>query len=96
MEKFNMAPRFYKAAALAGIGLLGLSACGQTDPPSPNEFKNDIEYVELDDVRAANGEPVRCVMYGSESGWTQDSKAWFGFDCDFEGTAIFPDEVIGG
>ncbi len=96
MEKFNKVPRLYKAAALTGIGILGLSACGQTDPPTPAEIENNIEYFTLSGVIAANGEPVRCAMYGSESEGTQDSKSWFGFACDFEGTATFPGEVVGG
>ncbi len=96
MEKFNRAPRFYKVAALAGLGIMGLSACGQTDPPTPSEIASNIDYFTLNDVIAANGEPVRCVEYGSESEGTQDSKSWFGFACDFEGTATFPGEVIGG
>ena len=95
MEKFK-APRFYKAAALTGLGIMGLSACGQTDPPTPNEFNDDVEFVVLEGVLAANGEPVRCAMYGSETSGISDSKSWFGFDCDFEGTATFPGEVVGG
>jgi hypothetical protein len=95
MEKL-LPKKIVRGTILAGIGVLGLSVCGQTDPPTPNEFNDDVEYIVLEGVVAANGEPVRCAMYGSETSGISDSKSWFGFDCDFEGTATFPGEVVGG
>jgi type IV pilus biogenesis protein CpaD/CtpE len=86
---------FARGALLAGtIGMAALlSGCGQTSPPTGEQVSNDVQYFELDDVVAANGEPVRCAMYGSQSENTNNSKSWFGFSCDFEGTAQFPDEA---
>lgn len=89
MEKIHF-NRLLKGALIAGIGMLGLSACGQTDPPTPKEFNDGIEFITLDGVYTPEGQPVRCVMYGAESSITEDSKSWFGFDCDFEGVATFP------
>lgn len=85
--------RKWAIAAGIGVSAVFVAACGQTDPPTENEFNEGVELITLDGVRAANGEPVRCVMYGAESEGTNNSKSWFGFDCDFEGTAVFPDEV---
>jgi hypothetical protein len=76
-----------------GVGSLLLASCGQTSPPSPEQVSDDVEYFELENVKAANGEPVRCVQYGSGTTGLSDSKSWFGFSCDFQGTAQFPDEI---
>lgn len=83
-----------KAAVLAGALVLAgvLAGCGQTDPPTVEEFNDETQTFILDGATAANGEPVRCVMYGSETVALSDSKSWFGFDCDWEGTAVFDDE----
>ncbi len=70
------------------------AACGQTDPPTPEQVKEGMQYFEYNDVKAANGEPLRCVLYGSESSMSNDSKSWFGLSCDFAGTAYFPGEPM--
>jgi len=80
------------AVLLAGIGMIGLAACGQYDPPSTAQVKDKIQYFELDGVTDGTGEPVHCVMYGDGTQGTQDSKSWFAFSCDFSGTAQFPGE----
>ena len=94
MEKYTM-PKRIGAALACALGLSVISACGQTDPPTPSEIESNIEYFTLTGVIAADGGPVRCAMYGSESEGSQDSKSWFGFVCDFEGTATFPNESQG-
>lgn len=91
MEKFTKPQRIITAFGLA-LGLSALSACGQTDPPSRSEIEDNISYFILTGVTAADGGPVRCAVYGSETTFTEDSKSWFGFACDFEGTATFPSE----
>ncbi len=70
-------------------GTLALVACSQqSDPPTPNQFNNDAEIFILKGFTAANGEPVRCVMYGTDG----YQRSWFDVECDFEGTAYFPGE----
>lgn len=94
MERLQNSNIVRAAFLAAGIGAAALlSGCGQTTPPTGEQVSNDIQYFELDDVVAANGEPVRCAMYGSQSEGTSQSKSWFGFACDFEGTAQFPSEA---
>ncbi|MCA9332626.1 hypothetical protein KDA00_02015 [Candidatus Saccharibacteria bacterium] len=97
MEKLYLESRNILRATLVAVGLgataLLASGCGQTTPPSPEQVESDAQYFTLDDVIAANGEPVHCFMYGSQSEGTNASKSWFGFACDFEGNAIFPGET---
>lgn len=86
---------FLRAGLLAagvGFGTLVLAGCGQTTPPTGEQVRSEIKTFDLRDVTAANGEPVHCVMYGSDSQGTSSSKSWFGFACDFEGGAHFPSE----
>lgn len=92
MERLSFIDRRITALMVATLGTLSLAACGQTDPPTAEQVNENIEYFELDGVSDAQGEPVKCVMYGSESEATNNSKSWFAFACDFSGTAEFPDE----
>ena len=93
MERISERSR-KKATLVAGALAFSaiLSGCGQTTPPSPEDINENIQFFEVDGPTAANGEPLRCVMYGDQSEVTNNSKSWFGFDCDFEGTASFPGE----
>ncbi len=96
MEKFNENKRTIRSIAIAGalgLGVLIASGCGQTTPPTGEQVKDDMKYFDLKDVKAADGGPVHCVMYGSQSEGTNVSKSWFGFACDFDGGAQFPSEV---
>lgn len=82
-----------RAVALAA-GVLLLASCGQTNPPSTEDVNEGIEFFELEGVTAADGGPVNCALYGSDSYGTSQSKSWFGFVCDFEGDATFPGEPV--
>ncbi len=101
MEKINIEQvirsltRTGLAATGLGLAALAMTGCseGQRTPPSSEQVQNEMKYFDLKDVKAANGEPVHCVMYGSQSEGTNVSKSWFGFDCDFQGTAQFPNET---
>ncbi len=94
MEKFNERSRT-KATLVAGALAFSaiLAGCGQTTPPTAEEINENIEFFVAEGPTAANGEPLRCVKYAAQSEGTNESKSWFGFDCDFEGTAVFPDET---
>lgn len=92
MERLSFIDRRVTALLLVSLGTLSLASCGQTDPPTPEQVNENIEYFELNGVTDASGDPVKCVMYGSESEVTEDSKSWFAFACDFSGTAEFPGE----
>ena len=80
----------HRLVAVCAIGISAILAagCGQDSPPSAQEVNRSTEYFELDGVRAANGEPVRCRLYSDDGAY----RSWFGFACDFEGTATFQEE----
>lgn len=84
-------PLFLVAAGLTALTLSGCGS-GQKTPPTPNEVQEGAEYFYLEDVIAEDGSPVECVMYASDTSATNQSKSWFGFSCDFVGTAKFPGE----
>lgn len=86
------APLVWLAFGLAALTLTGCPS-GQAETPTPVDVTENIEYFVLDGVKAENGEPVRCAMYASGTKNTQLSKSWFGFSCDFIGTATFPEEA---
>mgnify|MGYP000087101520 CR=1 FL=1 len=60
------------------VCLLGLTACGQTDPPTTNDIKQNIEYFN---ITSPSGVNLECVKYATESTMTNDSKSWFSFSC---------------
>ncbi len=93
-ERGRMMPRVFAVVAL-GLSALALTGCpgGQTTVPTTEQVTDNMKVFEYPDVLAANGEPLRCVLYGSQSEHTNVSKSWFGFSCDFTGEATFPGEV---
>lgn len=57
-----------------------LAACGQTTPPSAHDIQDNVEYFDL--IRP-DGTTMECVKYGSSTAFTQESKSWFSFTCDW-------------
>ncbi len=79
-----------KVVVLSLIFVSLLVGCGQTDPPTTDDIQNDAEWFTL---TTPDGEVIDCVMYGSMSTGSQDSKSWFGFDCDWgESIPVEPSE----
>ena len=93
MERYK-GPRVVTALIGLGVGATVLAGCGQDSAPSPENVEDNIQYMQLDEVLDGNGMPVRCVMYGSGTSWTSESKSWFAFSCDFTGEGQFPGEPL--
>ncbi len=72
------------------VFVLLLVGCGQTDPPTVDDIQNNAEWFTL---TTPDGEVIDCVMYGSMSSGSQDSKSWFAFDCDWgDSSPVVPNE----
>lgn len=68
------------------VGLLALVGCGQVDPPTNDQLNVELSKREAYfEVTRPDGTTMTCVQFGAESNGTQDSKSWFGFDCDWSG-----------
>lgn len=67
-----------KKIAAALVVMFGLTACGQTDPPTNDEVRAGLEFFEM---TSPSGVDLECLNYGSESEGTQDSKSWFSVSC---------------
>lgn len=72
---------------LVGLCLVfGLAAWGQNDPPTNSQLKSRLENPDsYFYITRPDGVRMTCVQYGSGTDWTNQSKSWFAFTCDWSG-----------
>ena len=75
-----------------GLGALTMAGCAENGGvPYAEDIVGEAETVIMPDVTAENGEPVRCKVF-TEDGYHQ---SWLAMACDFQGTAVFEEELQG-
>jgi hypothetical protein len=90
MEKL-LPKKIIRGTLLAGIGVLGLSACapestGQVEPPTIEEIREGGEFFEL---QRPDGTKMVCWSFGARGdGLYGESPSWFSVTCDWDGDYV--------
>ena len=74
--------KLIRPALLACLLVLGLAACGASNPPSVNDgdIPSQLDVIQVD---RPDGEVMNCVVFQQNEGGYHEGYGWFGISCDW-------------